>query len=69
MEWRKFDALAPPEEGRPYLVWCVAPQWDSAWWDRASFRGGRWKEFGSPSFSTHDRVRYYATVSQPNDSA
>ena len=63
IDWRQFPQDCPIINGQ-YLVYCVAPQFDSAWVDIARFDDGKWHQFNSP-MSDHVRVRYWAKLNRP----
>ena len=63
IEWKKFDRQNPPSDGQ-YIIYCVTPQFDSAWIDIARFDDGVWHAFRSQM--SHDlRVREYAETNYP----
>jgi hypothetical protein len=63
IDWMPFDRESPPPDGQ-YLVYCVAPQWDSEWVDAARITNGQWKGFRG-DLSHHERVRYFAVLNYP----
>ena len=64
IDWIVFDRAAPPPPNGWYLVYCVAPQFDSSWVDVARIDDGMWHNFNS-QMSAHIRVRYYAKLNYP----